>query len=87
MKRFVILAIFLALSVLLLPWLHPRAEAAVIGPDQARIAKFWIGKPYYDPRGGWIVDAIEFFKLWGVPEENMLYDPVRGGLAVRGEVL
>lgn len=38
-----------------------------------------------DPRdGGYMLDAIEFFKLWGVPDENLLYDPAQGGLAVRG---
>jgi hypothetical protein len=33
--------------------------------------------------GGFTLDAIEWFKLWGVPESSMLYDQVRGGLAVR----
>ena len=38
-----------------------------------------------DPRdGGFTLDVVEWFKLWGVPESSMLYDPVRGGLAVRG---
>ncbi|HBV97558.1 MAG: hypothetical protein JL50_04080 [Peptococcaceae bacterium BICA1-7] len=39
-----------------------------------------------DPRdGGFTLDAIEWFKLWGVPEENILYDPERGGLAIRAK--
>lgn len=39
-----------------------------------------------DPRdGGFTLDAIEWFKLWGVPEGNILYDPARGGLAVRAK--
>ncbi|MDH7578851.1 MAG: hypothetical protein QHH75_13790 [Bacillota bacterium] len=31
-----------------------------------------------------MLDAIGYFKLWGVSEEAMLFDPVRGGLIVRG---
>lgn len=34
--------------------------------------------------GGFTLNAIEWFKLWGVPASSMLYDPERGGLAVRG---
>lgn len=38
-----------------------------------------------DPRdGGFTLDVVEWFKLWGVPDENIIYDPVRGGLSVRG---
>lgn len=34
--------------------------------------------------GGFTLDAVEWFKLWGVPESSMLYDPERGGLMIRG---
>lgn len=38
-----------------------------------------------DPRdGGFDIDTIEWFKVWGVPESSMLCDPVRGGLVIRG---
>ncbi|MCL6560827.1 MAG: phosphodiester glycosidase family protein [Firmicutes bacterium] len=43
MKRFFTLIVFLALTVILLPWLHPRAEAA----NQVKVAKFWIGESFY----------------------------------------
>lgn len=33
---------------------------------------------------GFTLDVVEWFKLWGIPESAMLYDPVRGGIAIRG---
>ncbi len=42
-------------------------------------------RPIYLRDGkGWTADAIECFKLYGIPESSMLFDPVRGGLLVRG---
>ncbi|MBM7867317.1 hypothetical protein GTO89_16540 [Heliobacterium gestii] len=41
-----------------------------------------------DPRGGWMVNVPEYLKLWGIPEQNMLYyvDPEtqQAGLLIRG---
>ncbi len=42
-------------------------------------------RPIYLSDGkGWTADAIECFKLYGIPESSMLFDPVQGGLLVRG---
>lgn len=88
MRRFFMFVIFLALAVVLLPWLHPRAEAAVIGPDQARVAKFWIGKTCYEVDGKrYEMDVAPYVKngrtmmparflavSLGIPEENITWD-------------
>ncbi|MDH7579157.1 MAG: stalk domain-containing protein, partial [Bacillota bacterium] len=44
------------------------------------------GIDFIRPNGnhGYMLDAIEWFRLWGIPEEAMLFDPARGGLIVRG---
>ncbi|GBF33862.1 hypothetical protein DCCM_2973 [Desulfocucumis palustris] len=37
-----------------------------------------------DPRdGGFTLNALEWLTIWGVPDEAILFDPVRGGLMVR----
>ncbi|MGE5418038.1 MAG: stalk domain-containing protein [Acidobacteriota bacterium] len=36
------------------------------------------------PPVGWMLDAVQYLKLWGVPAESVFYDPVRGGLMMRG---
>lgn len=41
-----------------------------------------ITRPNGNP--GYMINAIEWLKLWGIPEKAILFDPVRGGLAVRG---
>ncbi len=33
---------------------------------------------------GYMMNAVEWLKLWGIPEDSMLLDPARGGLIVRG---
>lgn len=33
---------------------------------------------------GYMMNAVEWLKLWGIPEDAILLDPVRGGLIVRG---
>lgn len=82
------MVVFLALAVILLPWLHPRAEAAVVGPDQARIAKFWIGQKYYEVDGkGYDMDVAPYVKndrtmmpvrflaySLGIPESNIRWN-------------
>jgi len=42
-KRFFTLIVFLAMTVIFVPWLHPKAEAA----EMVKVAKFWIGQSYY----------------------------------------
>lgn len=44
------------------------------------------GIDFIRPNGnhGYMLNAVEWFKLWGIPDEAMLFDPVRGGLIVRG---
>lgn len=88
MRKFLIIVIFLALAVIFLPWLHPRAEAAVIGPDQARVAKFWIGQKYYEVDGKrYDMDVAPYVKndrtmmparflaySLGIPEENITWN-------------
>ncbi|NSW83609.1 MAG: copper amine oxidase N-terminal domain-containing protein [Syntrophothermus sp.] len=34
--------------------------------------------------GGWMLNALEYFKLWSIPDEAILYDAERGGIIVRG---
>lgn len=89
MRKFFGFIVFMALAVLLVPWLHPRAEAAVVAPDQARIAKFWIGKDYYEVDGKRIgMDVAPYIKndrtmmparflarSLGIPEDNIQWDP------------
>jgi len=33
---------------------------------------------------GFMIEAIGYWKLWNIPESAMLFDPVRGGIIVRG---
>lgn len=59
------------------------ADVVYVDGQQKRV---YTEKPamIHDPRdGGWTLDVIEWFRLWGVPDENILFDPQRGGIAVR----
>ena len=61
-----------------------KPEATVMYLD-GKTEKVVTEQPVYiGPTGRYMLDAIGYFKLWGVPEEAMLFDPVRGGLIVRG---
>lgn len=61
-----------------------KAEATVTYLDGST-KKVTTDRPVYiGETGRYMLDAIGYFKLWGVPEEAMLFDPVRGGLIVRG---
>lgn len=42
------------------------------------------GVDFFSDKWERAVDAIEWLKLWGISEEAMIFDPVRGGLIVRG---
>jgi len=41
-------------------------------------------RPIVTSEQGFSIDAIEWFKLWGVPESAMIFDSNKKGLLVRG---
>ncbi|MGE5417055.1 MAG: copper amine oxidase N-terminal domain-containing protein [Acidobacteriota bacterium] len=41
-------------------------------------------RPACITHNGYILDVMEYLKLWGIPESAILYDEKRGGMAVRG---
>lgn len=51
---------------------------------QEHTEKVTTEKPAAVSELGFSLDTTEYLKLWGIPENAMLFDPVRGGFIVRG---
>lgn len=64
-----------------------KAEATVTYLDGTRKTITCAQPPNIGFETGYILNTVEWLKAWGIPEEAMLMDPVRGGLAVRGAAL
>jgi hypothetical protein len=94
------MAAFIAIAIIFAPWLSLRADAVVVGPSQARVAKFWIGKPYYEVDGKkYDMDVAPYIKndrtmipvrylaySLGIPEDKVKWwEEGQGVTAERGE--